>query len=754
MEYIAHVKECKNGWKGHSLEGHLRKVGRRAAESARIFGASDWAMAAGLWHDLGKYRREFQGYIKSETGYDPEAHIEREGSGRVDHSTAGAVHAVEQSPSAGRMLAYLIAGHHAGLPDWAGSDTGGAALHNRLENARRKGYLKEALTAPIPKDILTIPAGLERFKIPGGHDGMHLWLRMLFSCLVDADFLDTEEFMNLAKSTSRGGHRSPDDLKASFDAWMERNLPAAGEEGDTPINHVRRTVLENCRAAGKDEPGIYTLTVPTGGGKTLSGMAFALEHAVAHGKDRIIIAVPYTSIIEQTAGVYKNVFGSDDVLEHHSNIEPDKENREDSRSRLASENWDVPIIVTTNVQLFESLFAARTSRCRKLHRIANSVIILDEAQMLPPGFLQPILDALRLLTDHYGATVVLSTATQPALGTKTDSFGATLRRGLDARREIIRDADALFESLERVRIRIPDDLNERWEWDDVAREIARHDRVLAIVNRRRDARELHALLPDGAIHLSGRMCAAHRLKVIGDIRDRLDGGGPLRVVSTQIVEAGVDLDFPVVYRALSGLDSIVQAAGRCNREGRLHRGEVVVFVPPEKSPPGLLRYGEQATKSVMRGRADKRISRSLHKEYFDQFFSQTDPDEKGILDRLTADARQCEIQFRSAARDFKLIRDGSVPVIVRYNPCGGVDVTEALVEELEKKGPAKEIMRKLQQRTVQVYDSELKSLKNVKAVREVYPGYWWLSGTDGYHDAVGLLSVDEMKRLEPEKLVY
>lgn len=751
ITYIAHVKETAPGtWAVHRLDDHLRKVGNLAAEMAEGFGGAPWAKAAGLWHDLGKYRGEFQVYIKGETGYNPdaqEAHIEREGSGRVDHSTAGAVYATDQHRAAGRLLAYLIAGHHTGLPDWAGSDTGAAALQNRLENARKQCYLEEALSAQIPQEIRTMPADMLKSKPLGGSDGLHLWLRMLFSCLVDADFLDTERFMRPETADKRGGNRSMVDLKASFDAWMTKNMKKAPGETAPHVNRAREMVLKDCRAAGESEPGIYTLTVPTGGGKTLSGMAFALEHAVAHGKDRIIVAIPYTSIIEQTARTYKRTFGDDDVLEHHSNIEPSRADVEDSRSRLASENWDASIIVTTNVQLFESLFASRTSRCRKLHRIANSVIVLDEAQMLPPEFLQPILDTLRLLTEYYGATVVLSTATQPALSAIKRNFAA---------KEIISDVESLFSTLDRVRWDIPTDLNTPRSWEELAPEIAGHEQALVVVNRRQHARELHALLPAGTIHLSGQMCGAHRARVIDEIKRCLDAGKPVRVVSTQLVEAGVDIDFPVVYRAIAGLDSLAQAAGRCNREGKLDRGRVVVFVPPEPSPSGLLRYGEDASKNVLHKADVRQITCGLQKRYFKRFFSRTSADKHGVGELLTRDAAAGKVQFRTAAKKFRLIDDATLPVIVRYDSVesGKGGRVDRLIEALRNSGPHRWLMRELQPYVVQVYEHELNDLRKIGAVEEVYPGYWWIAETKPplYSDVVGLLKADDVVNIQPPPL--
>ena len=456
---LAHVRQDKHGnWYEHHLEEHLRAVGEMAAGYASTFDASCWARLAGVWHDLGKYSTEFQRYIRSASGYERgEAHIEG-APGKVNHSTAGASHACDRLGPQGRPLAYLIAGHHAGLPDWYGDQNAAASLSNRLSDRR---HVDALAWKAIPEDILQPnlhPVG----KIPGGPEGAHLWLRMLFSCLVDADFLDTEAFMNPDQAASRGGNESLDALLRRFDAHMARFDGAS----PTAVNRVRAKVLRQCRERASFAPGIFTLTVPTGGGKTLASTAFALNHAIHHCKRRVIYAIPYTSIIEQTAEIYREVFG-DNVIEHHSALDPDKET---AKGRLAAENWDAPLVVTTNVQLFESLFAARTSRCRKLHNLVESVIVLDEAQLLPPELLQPVLDVMNLLVTQYGVTLVLCTATQPALE-RVKSFGRELR-GLVGVREIMNDPDALYAALDRVKVVLPADLHAHRSWDEIAREVS------------------------------------------------------------------------------------------------------------------------------------------------------------------------------------------------------------------------------------------------------------------------------------------
>ena len=728
---LAHVRKDSSGkWLEHSLQEHLLAVGDLAASFAEEFGSPDWANLAGLWHDLGKYREAFQRYIKSASGYDPEAHLEG-AKGRVDHSTAGAIHAIAELGTHGRILAYLIAGHHAGLPDWHSSETAGAALSMRLQQV---DLLTETLNQPIPPDILRQDKPL--LSIPGGREGFALWVRMLFSCLTDADFLDTEQFMDGDKAGERGGLPPISDFLALLDRHMEEKISGAQP---TPVNRVRAEVLRQCREKASELPGLFSLTVPTGGGKTLSSMAFALNHAIKHDKRRIIYVIPYTSIIEQTAKIFREIFGRV-VVEHHSNLDPDKET---VQSRLATENWDAPVVVTTNVQFFESLFAARTSRCRKLHNIVNSVVVLDEAQLLPPEFLQPILNTMNLLTRHYGVTFVLSTATQPALNSR-EGFGWRFR-GLEGVREIMSDPDVLYRDLERVTVRLPDDFHRPDTWEHIAQEAELHESVLCIVNSRADCRDLHQLMPKGTIHLSALMCGAHRSQVIDEIKRKIKDSEPVRVVSTQLVEAGVDLDFPVVYRAMAGLDSIAQAAGRCNREGRLHRGKVQVFVPPKLAPIGLLRKAAQAAVSVLSGYSGNPLARALFQGYFEQLYARTKLDEHGIGDLLKV-GDELEVQFRSAAAKFNLVDEsGYQPVFVLF------DQSPTLLGKLEKDGPERWLMRKLQRYNVSLPQYQFKKMFERGDVRELWPGLFALSSLVLYDNDLGLLVNDE--NLKPASLV-
>lgn len=708
MEYYAHSHpdhpDDPTQWQ--RLEDHLRSVAGKAAEFAGPFDSANWAWNAGWLHDVGKADSAFQGYLRRENGLDDAEYD----SGKVNHSSAGAALAEARlGACVGRIHAYIAAGHHAGLPDWYASETGNAALSKRLEEGRSNlsriqnyvgGVVAQLRDAPRP------PAFVEQADF-------HLWVRLLYSCLVDADFLDTEGFMQPEQTGLRVGFERLADLKPVFDRFMERK---AARAANTTVNTIRQEVLAACRASAQRSQGIYSLTVPTGGGKTLSGMAFAMDHAIKHGKAHIIYVIPYTSIIEQTAQTLRDIFGSGNVVEHHSNLAPE---RETERSRLAAENWDAPIIVTTNVQFFESLYAAKSSRCRKLHNIVNSVVILDEAQMLPPELLTPCVDVMNRLVRNYGVTLVLSTATQPALPK------------LDTPTEIIPPGMNLYDRLKRTEFNLPD-LTTRTEWDAIAKRLEQHEQVLCVVNTRRDCYDLFKLMPAGTIHLSALMCGQHRSEVIDDIKRRLKEDRPARVISTQLVESGVDIDFPVVYRALAGLDSIAQAAGRCNREGRLDKGQVHVFVPPKAAPPGLLRKGEDTTRELCALPGCDLHRAEMFTRYFELFYSRVNDSGSQFHDWLVKDVNPTlHFQFRTAAEEFRLIKDQDQrPVFVRYGD------SPKWLEQLRIIGPTRENMRRLQRYTVNLSVRTFGQAKDDGLLEEVGKDFWCWVGN--YDTVIGL----------------
>ena len=753
----------------HLLTEHLRAVAEQAGRYAPPRGAV-WASLAGLWHDLGKFRPGFQHYVR----LDPDAHIEGRGVGRLDksHSAAGALHALAQLKAhfgepgrrAGRLLAMLIASHHAGLYDTAELDdrlSGGG----RADSDREREEALRVCAAHAP-EVLEIPKGIDAAALFGAIPGLDkdeplaqaLWLRMLFSALVDSDFLDTEAYFERSKAMRRAGFPKLDQYLARLDAHLDamaQQVLAAGR-ADEPVMRARAQVLSDCRTAAIQPTGVFSLQVPTGGGKTLASLAFALRHAVAHGLDRVIVAIPYTSIVEQTVDVLTGIFGRDNVIEHHSQADGGVD-RETARSRLACENWDAPLIVTTNVQLFESLFAARTSRCRKLHRIQRSVIVLDEAQTLPPPFLQPTLDALRLLANHYGVSIVSCTATQPVLNDIRRFDPRAGLRGLtrgEARPcEIVQAVRPLYEQLERVRVQWPADLQVPEEIQTVAARLSAEPAVLSIVNTRRDAAELVRSLDRGALdaeptlHLSAAMCGQHRADIIGEIRNRLDARRegdprPLRVVATQLVEAGVDLDFPVVFRALAGLDAIAQASGRCNREGRLgsRGGRVEVFVRPIPATLSALVRAAQATRSVLGDARPEALAPELFDEYFRHWYGQFQLDEKQVLPMLRR-SPDFDMRLRSAAQAYRLIDDqDQVAVVVPYVPRAGADerVTQALAS-LEAGTSERWQLRILQRFVVQARRLEVKAGLARGDFIEPLPGWVVLKDDQRYSPHLGLL---------------
>ncbi len=699
-EAECHGRECEACQSLDHQHGHSNKVAWRAAYfAAEMFdldsvkeNAWEWGYVLGLWHDLGKFDPRWQRYLASQVAAFLVREIER-----IDHSTAGARHAVTRHPILGHLLAYAIAGHHTGLLD---AEANGTCQRHRLEKAdsdhcaEARHAAAAVLEWPVPK----LPAFLPKEEF-----AMSFFVRMLFSCLVDADFLATEAFMNPTQAAKRP--RTPQAILPQISELVDGKIDGLGlpAPGDV-VNLQRRRVVEACRAAATLEPGLFSLTVPTGGGKTLSSLSFALRHALAHGQRRVIYVVPFTSIIEQNAKVIRDIVspleaeGSPVLIEHHSALDP---NDESEYSRLAAENWDAPIIITTAVQFYESLFAAKTSRTRKLHNIANAVVILDEAQTLPVDYLSPCLGVLQELADRYHTSVVLCTATQPAVEYQEPDFPI----GLKGVREIVPDTRSLFAALKRVEVEFAMSVSDA----DLALRLRACEQVLCIVNRRQHARAVFELLPrePGTFHLSALMCPQHRSQVLATIKSRLVDKAPTRVIATQLVEAGVDLDFPVVYRALAGLDSIAQAAGRCNRNGSLPEpGRTVVFEPEDQKAETYFRETAQVARELVKHFPDL-LDEAASRKYFDLYYYRQKArwDRKGILgdDKIHLNRANPRFPFRfqyaSIAHDFRLIEDYQVPIIVSYD-----ERAKELISEL--RNPAvplnRKLLRGLQRYTVQI----------------------------------------------------
>ncbi|MGC8639063.1 MAG: CRISPR-associated helicase Cas3' [Isosphaeraceae bacterium] len=754
----AHTREGRPREDWHVLLDHLEATARLAAKFAAAFGAEGWGHLEGLWHDVGKSGAAFQDYLAACSEAGDGVH-ESEVRGRVDHSTAGTQHAVKCGPP-GRLLAYCIAGHHAGLPDNEGEQS---SLRQRLEK------LIEPLGS-LPAELLDKPLPPTRkLKLPPGASSrqcgftLAFFTRMLFSCLVDADFLDTEAFMSPERAEQRQAPRAT--CKELLDR-LDRHLAEKQKNADdTPVNRQRRDVLAACREKARLDPGFFSLHVPTGGGKTLSSLAFGLTHAVHHDKRRVIYAIPFTSIIEQTADVFREALDDlrEELLEHHSNLEPDDPARQTERTRLAAENFDATLIVTTNVQLFESLFANRTSRCRKLHRLANSVIILDEAQTLPVNLLAPTLAVLQELVNNYGATVVLCSATQPAVE-KRDDF----RIGLDGVRPIIDEPVRLHHALRRTTVeRLGPTANE-----ELAARLRSEHQVLCVVNSKRHAADLFNALDDpNALHLSASMCAAHRAKVVAKIRKRLCSGDPCRVISTQVIEAGVDVDFPTVFRAEAGLDSIAQAAGRCNREGRLtddagnpQLGRVVVFDYDSKTyrtVPLISRAADHFREVAPDHLADLLAPGAIEAFFRLHYWQKGGENGSGwdrgaegqsILDCFEADRKTfLHAQFRTAAEAYQLIDDAQTPVLVPYGS-RGEDLIAELTSMPDPPDPQwlRSFDRNAQRYVVGVWDRGLRTLLENGVLLDLH-GRYCLGNSKSYDKRTGL-SFDEVG-LGPDNLI-
>ena len=747
-QYYAHSgdSEDRNSW--HLLRDHLEGTGGRAAEFLAVAGRSDFGRAAGLLHDLGKYTQEFQNRLA--------------GGPRVDHATAGAKVAIERyGGQIGRLLAFCIAGHHAGL---ANGVNGGriSSLRDRLESVLPK------LNAAWQQEI-SLPQSLAAPGIkPRDGDSAGLcaafFTRMVFSALVDADFLDTESYFADLEGNAkpRGQHPALGELRERLNAYLEA---LSKQVRASAVNDLRQEVLTHARNKANEPPGLFTLTVPTGGGKTLTSLAFALDHAVQHGLARVIYVIPYTSIIEQTAAVFRAALRNGDgdeadfVVEHHSTLDEDRIGQREAKAklRLAMENWDGPVIVTTAVQFFESLFANRASRCRKVHNIANSVVILDEAQTLPLAYLRPCVAVLDELARNWRTSIVLCTATQPALAS-SDGFTG----GFEDVRELAPDPRRLHGVLKRTRIAHEGSMDDA-ELLDRLRESAQ---ALCIVNTRRHARELYESVADleGAQHLTTSMCALHRRERLDAVRRHLKSGSPVRLIATSLVEAGVDVDFPVVWRAETGLESIVQAAGRCNREGHAAIGDVFVFEPAEgdgRRPPPEIAQFAFAARSVMRRHKDPTSLEAIH-SYFQELYwlkGEDALDAKHILRQLRERRRSLDFPFETIAREFRLIDTAMVPVIVPYRGEDGDDRrVERLIKELEWGERPFRIARDLQPYLVQIPPlarSALLSAGAAKAVAhsEFDTQFVVLTNLDLYRPEVGLTWDDPTFR-EPEGLVH
>lgn len=761
MELYAHTCISEELREPQPLADHLNAVADTASLFSARFGMGAWGRALGLLHDAGKSSRAAQLRLFG----DPRS---------VDHATAGAKIAVERyngkenGAMAGQLMAYAIAGHHGGQPNGVLSTRGADAGRTPLEARLAKEVepfdaffdLVDAgeITLPRPAD-LGVPLIPTRKPAPANAVAANCFStyvlgRMLYSSLVDADYLDTEYYMTPKVAAQRESRQcaSVQQLRAMLAKALQSKART-----DTTVNQARQAVLSDCLAAADYEPGLFSLTVPTGGGKTLSSLAFALKHAEVHGMDRVIIAIPFTSIVEQTAATLKSIFGTENVLEHHSNYDFSDFNEKDgpSAQRLATQSWDSPLVVTTNVQLFESLFACKPGKSRKIHNVAKSVIILDEAQTLPDNLLKPTLAMLEELTLAYGTSVVLCSATQPALDTlwpfgsqpreitiHTESFPKAFGSRVAYHNLGMLDgeelADRLAEEHQALCI-LGTKKGARWLYDEIARRL----------------QESKSLDPDtswaeeGLFHLSAAMTPSHRSKVLANIRQRLEDGERCIVVSTQLVEAGVDVDFPTVYRELAGIDSVVQAAGRCNREGRRSGGSVYVFEytidgERQKTTPWLEAM-KNISRMIIAENGDKvgdflvePFFRERHITYAERL------DEKEVFKKLSssdiARNRLTTIPFEQVASDYRIIDQDTDAIFIPR----GTDGEAALQQLLAAEYPAS-LASRLQQHCVSVFPNAIADYQAAGALMEVEPFHILRPDriADFYREDVGLLKPGE-----------
>ncbi len=726
--YYAHSRKGVPESEWQLLIDHLTATGDLAAEMGEQIGISGMARIAGLLHDIGKYSQEFQSRLRGSKS-------------RVDHATAGAREVVSLFSTGpqrflAEMISYCIAGHHSGLPDYESpADDDVSTLLAR----REKKHLPNYASYRSEIDVTQLQIQPPRLIINRDHPGFTLsfLIRMLFSVLVDADWLETKWYMQ-GHAPTREQYAAIPALAAQFNHHLDRFQNPTG-----PINQKRTETLNACRYKAQEKPGFFTLTIPTGGGKTLASMAFALNHAQNYGLQRVIYVLPFTSIIEQNAAVFRDALGDlgpENVLEHHSNYDwgpayrphDDEALHPQDKLRLAAENWDIPIVVTTNVQFFESLFANRKSQARKLHNMANSVIVFDEVQLLPRNYLKPCMLAVQELVQNYHVTAVFCTATQPSLQQffpSTTSFT-----------ELAPDPQHLFDFYRRVQVH---NLGKQTD-DEIVERLNDTEQALCIVNTRRHAKGLFDRLDgDGKFHLSTLMCPAHRKARLQEIRERLAGGLPCRVISTSVMEAGVDVDFPVGYRALAGLDSIIQAAGRVNREMKQADAAMFVFTPDtplvRRTPIYVQQTGSVAEK-VLRDHANDPTSIAAIQAYYHTLYTIQDGhafDTQRVVDLLDKGPNRIDFEFETAARCFRMIDQNTIPVIVPYD-----DKAQNLIDELQKNLDPSRILRQLQIYTVNIFEHEFQNLQAQGAILPIADHYHVLNSAcmhTWYHPETGLV---------------
>lgn len=706
MKYIAHI----DGERIQTIKEHLEGTAKLSGEFAEKFGKQDWGYCCGMLHDIGKYSIDFQKRILGENNY------------RVDHSTAGARVCLEKGGKYS-FLEYCIAGHHAGLPNYGNNydeSTDSTLSGRRLKKLSDYQAYQTEIEVPT---INSMPIDLKRTVNPDF--SLSVFMRMIYSCLVDADFLDTEAFMREGKQGRNSGENIEilfKKLENYISGWLKN------QDIDT-VNGRRTEILKNCLEMGKTEKGLFRLTVPTGGGKTVASLAFALRHALENKMDRIIYVIPYTSIIEQNAKVFRDILGEENVLENHCNV--DYESSEELLPmQLASENWDKPIVVTTNVQFFESLFANKSSKCRKLHNIANSVIIFDEAQMLPNDYLKPCIAMIEELINNYQVSAVLCTATQPAL--------ASFFHERISAKELCPRMEEQFEFFKRTVFENVGVLTE----NDLIQRLEKEYQALCIVNTKKRAQRIYKQLEgDGVYHLSTSMYPKHRRRTLREIRERLQKNKKCILISTSLVEAGVDLDFQSVYRELAGVDSMIQAAGRCNREGLRPEKESKVYIFQFEGKENVLGQRQQidVAKSVIDDNRDISDMESIT-QYFEMLYhiKGDSLDKKKIMDEF----QNKRYNFAKVGKEFKLIEQDTKTIFINYEE----EANETLCL-LKERGFTRSGMRKASQYCITVYENEFNKLYGIGAIQPIsedIEDFYELRDEEKYTEKIGLeLELDD-----------
>lgn len=822
LSFVAHVRP---DGKIQSLETHLSNVGKLSSELAAKFNLATHGELIGLLHDLGKYSAAFQAYIQSATNLlnqdEDEEFVDAAGlKGKIDHSTSGAQWVWQEltqqgdlAQIAGQIMALCIASHHCGLIDCLALSAGRPAedmFTKRMSKSGDKTYLREVLGKAAPELLATARHLVMRSettqafqgwiakilgKVPGNdpkslvyQQQLGLLVRSLFSCLIDADRIDTSDFEHpgRARRRLRGNYESWEVLVARLESHLDTFKP------QHPIDSLRQDISRHCLDGAARKPGIYTLTVPTGGGKTLASLRFALHHASKHKLDRVIYVIPFTSIIDQNAEVVRRILEPEGVevgsvvLEHHSNLTPEEQSW---RGKILSENWDAPVVYTTSVQLLETLFGAGTRGARRMHQLANAVLIFDEIQSLPVKCVHLFNNAMNYLADFCGSTIVLCTATQPLLD-QVDAHKGAIR--VPHGNEIMPDVKRLFDDLKRVEV-----INQRkpggWSQDEIAtlafEQIDAVGSCLVIVNTKKAAQAIYRLCKKGstakAFHLSTNMCPAHRKTILSEVRARLDEASsvPTLCISTQLIEAGVDVDFASVIRFTAGLDSVAQAAGRCNRNGRATQGLVYVLNPrPEDENLGKLpdiQIGREKAERVLNDYeanpekyGNNRIGPEAMAWYYENYFfarknemsypisaKQMGHDDT-LLNLLSdntlavAGYKRAKRQappiylrqsFMTAAKTFKAIDAPTRGVIVPYGDAGKALINALCAAYL----PDKEfdLLRQAQQYSVNVFPNVLEKLSKAGVVREIQDGTGILFLVDQryYSEEFGLSETPEGK---------